>query len=166
MFFPFLFLFFIQGKLGGVERGETVVRRYDMREESLFNKGKKKNSTDVKWGRKRSQWQIVPSSTETKRNINYIVLWCSRFYCARMGRESHIRFLGVSGYCSEPHGRIRHTAREQVHKVVMETRMQRTFAENFQSRLIQQNQLHLLSHTPVCPDAGCILWVLWPAVLE
>lgn len=45
-----------------------------MREESLFNKGKKKNSTDVKWARKRSQWQIVPSSTETKRNINYIVL--------------------------------------------------------------------------------------------
>lgn len=116
------FLFSFRGKMGGVERGEAVARRYDMREESLFNKEKKINSTDVKWGRKRSQRQIVPSSTETKRNINYVVLRCSRFYCARMGRESHIGFLGMSGYCSGPHGRIRHTAREQVHKVVMETR--------------------------------------------
>ena len=35
----------------------------------------------------------------------------------------HIHLPGASGYCSVPRGRIRNTAGEQVHKVVMETRM-------------------------------------------
>lgn len=34
-----------------------------------------------------------------------------------------IHLPGASGHCSVPHGRIRNTAREQVHKVVKETRM-------------------------------------------
>lgn len=78
----------------------------------------------------------------------------------------HIHLPGASGHCSVAHGRIRNTAREQVHKVVMETRM-------LQLRVIY-GELSGLSHS-IKPNLFCftvcqyipityLFWrVLWSA---